>query len=94
MVLVVVILYQYRGLLMVLVQSLPSFWTPFSTDYSIVVDGAGTHSSTLTIPGDSTALNGTTVECQASGFINGELFGDTDSDTLYIQGIHIVFQHV
>ena len=62
-------------------------WTPFSTDYSIVVDGTGTHSSTLTIPGDSTALNGTTVECQAGGFINGGLFGDTDSGTLYIQGL-------
>ena len=82
----IVILYQYIGLLIGHSSSSPS-WTPFSTNYSIIVDGEGTQSSTLTIPGDSTALNGTTVECRAVGFISGELFGDTDSDTLYIQGL-------
>ena len=65
-----------------------SDYQSFFSSYSIVVDGIGTHSTTLTIPGAATALNGTTVECKAIGIINGgTVYSETGSDILYIQGI-------
>ena len=70
--------------------SSPSFQS-FVTNYNIAVDGIGTHNTTLTIPGDNPALNGTTVECLASGFVNGELYGNAASGTLYIQGTDSYF---
>ena len=47
-------------------------WQSYTSNYSIVADGSGTCSSTLTIPGNPT-LNGTTVQCIAAGFVNGEI---------------------
>ena len=58
---------------------------PYISSYGIVVDGVGTQNTTLAIPGDP-VLNGTAVQCNALGKIN-ELYNETDSDTLCIQGI-------
>lgn len=65
--------------------SSPSFQS-YISNYSIVVDGLGTLSSTLTIPGDAT-LNETTVQCIAAGSVNGEAYLNTNSDILCIQGM-------
>ena len=64
--------------------NIPAFQSYISS-YGIVVDGNGTQNTTLTIPGDP-VLNGTAVQCNALGSVN-ELYNETDSDTLYIQGI-------
>ncbi len=61
-------------------------WQSYSTNNDIVTDGAGTHNTTLTIPGDP-SLNGTVVQCVASGLVDGEGYVNTTSDTLYIQGM-------
>ena len=61
-------------------------WKSYSTDNGIVADDAGTLDTTLTIPGDP-ALNGTVVQCVATGLVDGESYVNTDSDTLYIQGM-------
>ena len=69
-----------------------SNYQSFFSSYSIVVEGIGTHNTTLTIPGAATALNETTVECKAVGIINGgTVYSETGSDFLYIQGI--IFFH-
>ena len=49
--------------------------------------GPGGNDRTLTIPGNNISLNGTTVVCSAFGKINEEIVDETDSATLYIQGI-------
>ena len=65
--------------------NIPVFQSYISS-YGIVADGVGTQDTTLTIPGDP-VLNGTVVQCNALGFVNNELYDETDSDTLYIQGM-------
>ena len=67
------------------ISSTSSSWQSYITSTGITVIGAGTHYSMLTIPGEP-VLNGTTVRCLASGKINDQFFGNTNSDTLYIQG--------
>ena len=66
--------------------SADSMFQSYISSYGIVVDGVGTQDTTLTIPGDP-VLNGTVVQCNALGYINSELYDETDSDTLYIQGM-------
>ena len=61
-------------------------WQSNSTNYGIIAIGAGTQDSTLTIPGDH-VLNGTVVQCVATGLVDGENYVNTTSDTLYIQGM-------
>ena len=51
----------------------------------IVTNGAGSSSSSLTIPGYS-QYNNTVVNCLASGFVDGNLYTNFDNATLRIQG--------
>ena len=66
--------------------SADSMFQSYISSYGIVADGVGMQDTTLTIPGDP-VLNGTIVQCRALGYINNELYNETDSDTLYIQGM-------
>ena len=61
-------------------------WQSYSTNYGIIAVDAGTQKSTLTIPGNP-VLNGTVVQCFASGVADGKHYEYTTSDTLYIQGM-------
>ena len=48
----------------------------------------GTQNSTLVIPGYNTTLNGTRVDCIATGFVNkDEPYGNWSESVLYIQGM-------
>ena len=60
-------------------------WQSYTNNTGITVIGAGTESSTLTIPGEP-VLNETIVTCLALGDVNEEFYGNTTNDTLYIQG--------
>ena len=51
----------------------------------IVTNGAGSSSSSLTIPGYP-QYNSTKVRCLASGFVDGNLYTNFDNATLGIQG--------
>ena len=51
----------------------------------IVTNGAGSSSSSLTIPGYP-QLNNTVVICFTSGFLDGNLYTKFDNSTLRIQG--------
>ena len=62
-----------------------SAWQSYITSTGITVTGVGTPNTTLTIPGEP-VLNETTVTCIALGSVNDELYGDSDSAILYIQG--------
>ncbi len=63
-------------------------WQSYITSNGITTVGTGTHNTTLTIPGGNTTLNQTTVRCIASGvYSNLSAYVNTDSDTLYIQGM-------
>ncbi len=65
-------------------------WQSYITSNSITAVGTGTHNTTLTIPGGNTTLNQTAVTCIALGqYSNGSFFGNSGSDTLYIQGMII-----
>ena len=56
-----------------------------SIQLGIVTNGAGSSSSSLTIPGYP-QYNNTVVKCLASGFVDGNLYNDFDNSTLRIQG--------
>ncbi len=63
-------------------------WQSYITNNGITAVGTGTHNTTLTIPGENTTLNRTTVTSLASGLLsNGSSYVNTDNDTLYIQGM-------
>ena len=51
----------------------------------IVTKGAGSSSSSLTIPGYP-QYNNTVVRCFAAGFVDGSLYNNFDNATLRIQG--------
>ncbi len=78
-----------------IVSTSPS-WQSYITNNGITAVGTGTHNTILTIPGGNTTLNQTTlVTCIASGvFSNLSHYVNTDSDTLYIQGMINNIQHV
>ena len=52
----------------------------------IVTNGAGSHNSSLTIPGDS-QYNNTIVRCNAFGIVNGNSYFNYNQATLKIQGV-------
>ena len=52
----------------------------------IVTTGVGTSNSSLSIPGTTESSNGTIVTCIASGLVNGKLYINSSSATLYVQG--------
>ena len=58
------------------------------TSLGVVTTGVGTSNSSLSIPGVAT-IDGTIVTCIASGLVNGELYINSSSATLYIQGMCI-----
>ena len=68
-------------------------WQSYSTNNGLVADGFGTLDTTLTIPGDP-AQNVTVVQCVATGLVDGEGYVNTDSDTLYIQGMTKCILHL
>ena len=64
------------------ISSASPMFQAYISSYGILYEGAGTQDTSLTIPGNNTALNGTVVECR--DIVNNE----SDSSTLYIQGMH------
>ena len=56
-----------------------------SIQLGIVTNGAGSSSSSLTIPG-YLQYNNTVVRCLASGFVDGNLYTNFDNAILRIQG--------
>ena len=49
--------------------------------------GIGTQNSTITVPG-TRSLNGTTVECLATGILRGDVpYGNKSRSILYVQGM-------
>ena len=56
------------------------------TSMGIVTTGAATSNSSLSIPG-VIEYDGIVVTCIAAGVVNGELYINTSSATLYIQGM-------
>ena len=66
--------------------SIDPLFQSYISSYGIVRSGAGTQDTTLTIPGDP-VLNGTVVQCRAMGSFNNQVYNETNSDTLYIQGM-------
>ena len=75
-----------------IVSTSPS-WQPYITSNGITAVGTA-HNTTLTIPGVNTALNQTTMRCIALGqFSNGSYYVNTDSDTLYIQGMILFYMY-
>lgn len=62
----------------------------YITSIGVQITGIGTRNSTVTVPGVS-SLNGTTVECLATGVLNGEQpYGNKSSSVLYIQGMEVI----
>ena len=56
-----------------------------SIQLGILTNGAGSSSSSLTIPGYP-QYNNTVMRCLASGFVDGNLYTNFDNATLRVQG--------
>ena len=56
------------------------------TDLGIITYGMDTNNSRLTIPGNS-VMNNTSVRCIASGQVDKMEYFETNSATLFIQGV-------
>ena len=69
------------------ISSSNSHFMSYTKAVGISMEGIGTQNSTVSVPGTH-SLNGTTVECLATGLLKGGIpYGNKSRSILYVQGM-------